>query len=385
MRLDLPFRGGQQSPKVNFALWSIRTGLEYVPVIVGGSAVLACIQYALRILPIALIHPGMGPSIRSIWVLFEFMLVPIISPWPILGWIMAGAALFACARLSRSYPETLTLRLVLAGVFGLVSLVAMVFFGPADVIALFTPDNAYGVSEGYTEVCAVLIGALFGFIRLPRFRSVSLEASPMLRAHWIAAAVWALSFGIAWAYGAPMLWDLASAKEPRISLFYVRWMPADGPVREQPIGPGVPNLYLTDREIGELRAAGLTGILQVWGSQIALDPGSVRFVVIAGRPFQETVDLPKPASGDILYLQTQQGWRQFPASAPTIHRTVRLVCFPPDAQYRGSTMHPHVDNGIGHPSPKSNPSQWLYSAIEWPQDWDVLPPSLPDNAQASSQ
>lgn len=108
MRLDLPFRWDQQSPNINLALWAVRTGLEYVPVIVGGSAVLACIKYALRILPIALVHPGMGAPIGSIWVLFEFMLIPMISLWPVLGGGVAGAVLFACARLSRSYPETLT-------------------------------------------------------------------------------------------------------------------------------------------------------------------------------------------------------------------------------------------------------------------------------------
>jgi len=59
--------------------------------------------------------------------------------------------------------------------------------------------------------------------------------------------------------------------------------------------------------------------------------------------------------------------------------------FGPDAYFSLPTMRPHVDIGLGHPDPKSNPGAWAYAPTDWPENWQMLPPSLPEGAPSTTQ
>jgi hypothetical protein len=178
-----------------------------------------------------------------------------------------------------------------------------------------------------------------------------------------------------------MFLQITAVKDPRLDLVFARWVPGEGAVREEPLGPGVTRRYLTDQELEELRTAGFTGIVHGWGSGGGGgNPAQpkVRFVIIMSRPIQETVDLPKPASGDMLYIQTQQGWERFPRSAPTVGRTVRLMAFAPDAAWSLPTTRLHVDFGLGH----GDPVPYL-ELFDWkPEDSEAPLPTLPENGRA---
>jgi len=67
------------------------------------------------------------------------------------------------------------------------------------------------------------------------------------------------------------------------------------------------------------------------------------------RPSSETIDLPKPAFVDIIYLQTDQGWKVFPPSAQTVTRTVRLTVAGSESHLNMLSTHYSNDIGLGHP------------------------------------
>jgi len=364
----------------NLLLGALRAVLEYVALVMGGTAALAGAARGLRILPSPVSVPGFVTSILSSLIVFLDLLTPAISLRPVLAWIATGVVLFVCGLLLRNVPDS-TARLGLAVVSLVLSTSVAAIFSPAYVTVLITPVMGFVVTQAFAAFCAGCLGGIFGFFLLPQISRKSLNSSPMHWGHWVAVTAWILLFGVTWARTESIRHKLEAVKDRRLRLVYARWVPVDdGPVREEPIGPGDRNRYLTDQEIEELRAAGLTGVIHYLGGQG--DGAGLRFVVIMARPDRDTVDLPKPASGDILYLQTQEGWRKFPPSAPTLPRTVRLLYFGPDAYFSLPTMRPHVDIGLGHPDPKSDPGAWSYAPADWPDNWQMLPPSLPE-AEAS--
>jgi hypothetical protein len=93
------------------------------------------------------------------------------------------------------------------------------------------------------------------------------------------------------------------------------------------------------------------------------------------RGVRETVDLPKPASVDILYIQTQQGWKAFPASAPTVARGMRLTIDEPNQHHSFPDTIVTTDVGLGYPKP-----EYGLNTFSWqPEEFQAPLPSLPDH------
>ena len=204
--------------------------------------------------------------------------------------------------------------------------------------------------------------------------------------HWTAAGAWVLLFSANWAHTEYQLFKIHSINDPQLQLYFVKWTPAEGEVREEPIGKfAYTSRYLTDLEIEQLRAAHLTGILQTWGhtghEYPPPPPETRRFVIVMSRPVQETIELPKPAFVDILYFQTDQGWKVFPPSVQTVPRTVRLTFSGPESHINVPSTRYSVDIGLGHPAeiPFTN------TAFSWlPEEFQAPLPSLPDQLRSSS-
>ena len=194
------------------------------------------------------------------------------------------------------------------------------------------------------------------------------------------AGVWVLLFSANWGHAEYQRHKIHSINDPQLQLYFVKWTPAEGDVREERIGKfGPPPHSLTDLEIQHLRAAGVTGILQTWGHSgndyPPPPPGTLRFFIVMSRPVRETIDLPKPAAGDILYLQTEQGWKVFPPSAQTVTRTVRLTFCEPEPHLNVPSTRYSVDIGLGHPAE----IPFLDAAFSWlPEEFQAPLPSLPD-------
>lgn len=347
--------------------------MEYVAVVMGGAAVLTGMVRGLGILP----SPAPAGLITSTYAaLVTFLLLLQMPGLYVCAWISAGWVLFVCARRTALFPATVQRALLVAASL-VVSVIVASVFTPAYVPVLFTPGMGLLVSQAFTAFCAGVTGIFFGLVLLPRVRTLSPKTSPLRRGHWIAGGLWALFLcvgAVQQVYGRAAL---ALANEPLPRLIFARWEPGDEPLRAESDGP---NLELTSQEIQELRDAGLTGVVHSLGGEGGAVP-SARFVVIMSRPVTETVDLPKAKTGNILYLQTQQGWRKFPAAAPTVRRTLRLVYFPAGQGSSLPSMRPHMDIGLGHPSPRFHPEAWAYLFSDWPDTWQVDPPSLTQNSE----
>ncbi len=331
------------------------------------------------------VHPGFRAALVSGCMYFYALLVymPRIMIWglvipQVLSWIFVAALLYVCALLlAKTTSGTLIQRIVLA----LISL-----YCSGRVIMFFSPALLHDMASGYfTMIFAGLLGGVYGFCLFPRVRSESPHTSPMLLRHWIIAGAWILLFSANLGRTEYQLSKIRSIKDPQLQLHFVKWTPAKGDVREEPIGKFESgNRYLTDLEIEQLRAAGLTGILQRWGHTGNDSPaplGVCRFVIVMSRPVQETVDLPKPSAGDILYLQTEQGWKVFPPSAPTVSRTVRLTFSGPEPHLNMPSTRYSIDIGLGHLAD----IPFINSAFSWlPNEFQAPIPSFPNAPSASS-
>lgn len=362
---------------------ALRTVLEYVVFVMGGTAILVILARGVGILwsfnP-EFVHPGFRAAFVAGFMYFYALIVylPRVVVWgfvvpQILSWVFVAVLLYVAALLlARTSSPTFARRIVLAVISLLCSGRVILFFSPAlihDIGSIF-----------FTMFFAGLLGAVYGFFLLPRVCSESPQTSPMLLRHWMIAGAWVLLFSANWGHAEYQRHKIHSINDPQLQLYFVKWTPAEGDVREERIGKfGPPPHSLTDLEIQHLRAAGVTGILQTWGHSgndyPPPPPGTLRFFIVMSRPVRETIDLPKPAAGDILYLQTEQGWKVFPPSAQTVTRTVRLTFCEPEPHLNVPSTRYSVDIGLGHPAE----IPFLDAAFSWlPGEFQAPLPSLRD-------
>jgi hypothetical protein len=194
--MHVPSDGNRARPSTgNFLLAAVRTIVEYVALVVGGTAALVTLARGAGLLPAYATHPGFGGAILAGLEIFTQQLahpriLDVIGALsPVLCWIAVAIFLFVCARLTTPLPGTLIARLLLAAISGPISAYVVAFRSPVIVGDL--------ASLTVTALSAGVLGAVFGLILLPRIRLESLAASPMHRGHWVVVAVWILFFGLA--------------------------------------------------------------------------------------------------------------------------------------------------------------------------------------------
>ena len=334
----------------------------------GGTALLTMVARSVGMLRTYSLHPGAIEQIR-VGILYFFallvesriVLLGVVVP-QILWWVATAVALYIFAIFLAAIGGRIAGRVVLGFVSLLVSGWLITMLAPAILGDL---RAAY-----FMMFWAGLLGGVYGFFLVPRVRHEWSRPSPLRLGHWVLAAAWMLLFAFTWGRGEYRHQKLSAIKNPQLQFIFEKWAPADAAIREEPIGPyASPDHYLTDAEVGQLRDAGFTGILHCFGG----DPKTVRFVIVMSRPVQETVDLPKPASGSILYIQTQTGWKKFPPSAATVARTVRLTPAPPDKHNSLPSTRLSVDAGLGHP--KEIP---VFATYSWmPDEMQAPLPTVP--------
>ena len=342
-----------------------RTAIWYVLIVMGGTLAGVLPAFSLLASWQEKSHGYNHPSVLAMLGLYLKLFLRLAASPLVLGWLFSGALIYICALALQKLKVTLVSRLILAGISAYLS---------CKILLLISPTGWPSLAAVYLTMLGTgFVGGAFGFFVYPRICEESFQTGPLGKGHKMLAGAWVLLISLAWGYTAYARIKISSTKDPQVELVFAKWSPAEGQVREElnkAIDP--PFHYLTDIEIQELRAAGITGILRGCGGSGVLKQGR-RFVVVSSRPVRETIDLPKPAGSDILYIQTEQGWKVFPPSAPTVARTLRLALLDPTPSNSVATTNFSLDIGLGHP--KETPSSYAFSWL--PEEFHAPLPSLP--------
>lgn len=344
-----------------------RTALGYVMVVMGGTFLVFLPLFTLLANTQDRFHPSVHPSLLAILGFHAKLFLRVAGSPLVLIWLFAGVLIYLCALLLQKLKIPLLSRLILAAVSAYLSCKIVFFIAPVGWPSL---------AAVYLTILGVgFIGAAFGFFVFPRISEESFQTGPLGRGHRALLGVWLLYVVSAYGYTAYAVLKVRTMNDPSIDLVFFKWTPGEGEVREEPMGKFDTQFpKMRDLEIQELRAAGLTGILHCWGNNML--PGSSqrsRVVLIMSRGVRETVDLPKPANGDILYIQTEQGWKALPASATTVARSIRLTIDEPNVHHSFPDTIVTTDVGLGYPKP-----DYGLNTFSWqPEEFQAPLPSLP--------
>ena len=323
---------------------AFRTALAYVLFVMGGTALFITLRIALGANwyfdSHGYIHPGFRAALVSGTVIFLRILAsPLVLVWLYVGALLYIGALILAGLIKNNIIPGLAL--------GVVSMI-----GSGWIVIRWPPAVWPSLPALYfMMLIAGLLGGIFGFILPFRARNEVFQTSPLNWGHRIIAGAWVVALVSLYGYAALATLRVRVLGDPTVELIFAKWSPAEGEIREVRVGPYDTTFpQLRDSEIEELRAAGFTGTLQFNGNNYFYGSASrSRVVIVMSRGLHETVELRKPASGDILYIQTEEGWKAFPASTPTVGRTVRLSYFGPNAHQTYPTTNITADMGLGHP------------------------------------
>lgn len=288
--------------------------------------------------------------------------------WMVFFWLGAGALLYVCALVLQKLKINFLSRLVMAGVSAFLSCGIIMTIAPVGWPSLG--------AVLFTLFWTGLFAAAFGFFVFPRTCEDSFQNGPIAPWHWAIVSIWALSLIVGNSQTAYAIHKVRSLNDPAIDLVFFKWTPdtaGNGEELRVARGPYDTFPYLKDEELNQLRAAGLTGTVHPCGSNMLPGFGPhVRVVIIMSRGLRETVDLPKPAKDNILYIQTEEGWKAFPSSAPTLPRTIRLSLSEGNAHHFYPATIMTTDMGMGQPS-----LQYGLPTFEWtPDEFEAPLPSL---------
>jgi hypothetical protein len=322
-------------------------------------------------------YGNINPSFRAVFISVAIYMEQVLGVGLGLIWFLPGVFLYLCALShNKLHAGRAASKLVL---------IMLSMFASAVISRVLPPVALRGFAGLFITIfVAAPLGAFFVFFLTWRVRKESYRRSRLDWGYRAIAAALLFILCSTYAQIAYAAYISHVVHDPPLDFVFVKWTPAEGEVREEPNGkfdstfPG-----LKDSEIQELRAAGVTGVLTVHGGQTTfVGPKRSRVVLIMSRGIGETIDLPKPASGDIIYLQTEEGWKRFPPSTPVLSRTIRLTFSRRSPRHFDPGTSITVDRGLGHPSEGSDMTVFNWGPFEFASP---LPsPSDRRRGQASS-
>jgi hypothetical protein len=320
---------------------ALKAGLEYICVVMGGAALVISLWIGLGgswfFDSHGYTHPGfISAFVSGIETFLLFLTTRLAGLW-----FVDGCIIWACVSATNRLLRGSKLPVFTAAAISIICS-APIPFVASPVIAPTLP--AYYVACSVTA----LLGCFWGVFLSIRISRRQFQESRLGWKHTAIGAAWVASIVFVWGNSAYARAKISSVKDPPLNVILVKWTPEEGDVREEPVGKySTPYQYVTDSEIEELRAAGLKGVLHGWAANPI--PGAVRFVIVMSRPIDQATDLPKPSAENILYMQTEDGFRRFPSSATTVNRTVRLIPTAPNQHNSLPSTCISVDIGLGHP------------------------------------
>ncbi len=135
----------------------------------------------------------------------------------------------------------------------------------------------------------------------------------------------------------------------QVTILYITWTPGPAPLSFE----GLAN-EITSEERDQLQTLKLTGRMSVGRVSGMGDTQATRMLVIMYHQLDEPTTLYMPTTTNIMYVQSESGWKMYPANAPTDSReAIHLDVSEPQSL---STLACYVAPGVG---------QSCYSAFSW--------------------
>ena len=101
---------------------------------------------------------------------------------------------------------------------------------------------------------------------------------------------------------------------------------------------------LSDLDVEKLRELGLKGSVTPAGSgTYGSGARDASVLIVMQRAIKEPTKLAQPDGTDIIYVQTDEGWRMYPAKAKTLQREIRLMPDPKQPNFATLYMVEHMD------------------------------------------
>jgi len=189
-----------------------------------------------------------------------------------------------------------------------------------------------GVLAGivWTYVVAFFVGPFFGAFSIPVLPC------------WVVGGISGLLVGINHASGAVRATDLLLiivvgvivlagqgplrrlvSDSQQVQVIGIRWSPGPEPL-------SVLGESLTAADVEQLKAIGLSGKVEFASSSLFGEGKYRRILIVITNPINELVTLPQPDANQVVYVQTQQGWKTYPPNAPVLSRSIHLTPDPRD-------------------------------------------------------
>jgi hypothetical protein len=144
-----------------------------------------------------------------------------------------------------------------------------------------------------------------------------------------------------WSFYMPAIFGFASTRlsDQELGLAVLIWAPSTSPlVVQQPAqSPNTPSTRLSPTDVEQIEAVGLRGEVSVYTANDRYGSGKKSHVtIVMQRPITDVVELREPDATSVVYVQSDHGWRMFPANAFTLKRTIRLEPVPYDPNSPGA-------------------------------------------------
>ena len=281
--------------------------------------------------------------------------------------LMLGAVLFFVASGARRIATPLPIIRIL----GLLGVPVAAYFTTRPSLFFFLNQPGY-FFLGPLMFLAIFIAlsAGYGVWLLPRL--VKADHPARLHVHWVILLLsippipMLIYSGVS---GDPRQITGATTEKPTFEIIYARWTPGSAPLTVEPFDmhlqpprgglvpePDRPAVVwnLSEQEIDRLRGARATGQVKVIGGATSSNHVG-RLVLIMSQPLDAPFAFLGPGSSDVIYLQTDSGWRKLPPDADESTTRVRLYA----AGQKPFVTGIEIDRGDGHPYRDETRFRWL--------------------------
>jgi hypothetical protein len=104
----------------------------------------------------------------------------------------------------------------------------------------------------------------------------------------------------------------------------VRWKPSQRALTVSDVLQAT-NAALTTADLEQIRKLKLNGTIENAGRLVSGTTGAESHaLIVLDHPVLSRVELPEPNAVTVVYIQRHDGWEKYPATAPTLKRTISL-------------------------------------------------------------